>query len=211
MPCWSVLRYRKTHIRILVTKFHVPASLWRQDGVCTIRARTDILGDHSAEYTYPGSRRHRDPRPHTRRQSDVFVTDDKARSTFVKIDDSPSSRRGNYGRASLTSVGRPICVFPQQLIALLSRRNFELLSKRIRRHGGILLTPQRAKLPNGRPRDSTDWRNRLPPRLDEFVFRFNRRTSRSRGLLFYRLLQQTVMTKPVTYKRIVKAPKKSGN
>ncbi len=35
--------------------------------------------------------------------------------------------------------------------------------------------------------------------LDEFVFRFNRRTSRSRGLLFYRLLQQAVVTKPVTY------------
>ncbi|EBB4596089.1 IS1595-like element ISRama1 family transposase, partial [Salmonella enterica] len=35
--------------------------------------------------------------------------------------------------------------------------------------------------------------------LDEFVFRFNRRTSGSRGLLFYRLLQQAVVTGPVTY------------
>jgi hypothetical protein len=34
--------------------------------------------------------------------------------------------------------------------------------------------------------------------LDEFVFLFNRRTSRSRGLLFYRLLQQAVVTSPVT-------------
>jgi len=33
--------------------------------------------------------------------------------------------------------------------------------------------------------------------LDEFVFRFNRRTSRSRGLLFYRLIQQAVNTEPV--------------
>ena len=32
--------------------------------------------------------------------------------------------------------------------------------------------------------------------LDEFTFRFNRRTSRSRGLLFYRLLQQAVVTAP---------------
>ena len=38
--------------------------------------------------------------------------------------------------------------------------------------------------------------------LDEFTFRFNRRTSRSRGLLFYRLLEQAVMTQPVTYQRI---------
>jgi transposase-like protein len=32
--------------------------------------------------------------------------------------------------------------------------------------------------------------------LDEFTFRFNRRTSRRRGLLFYRLLQQAVHTDP---------------
>ena len=46
--------------------------------------------------------------------------------------------------------------------------------------------------------------------LDEFAFRFNRRTSRSRGLLFYRLLQQAVMTKPVTYGKIVEIKEKSG-
>ena len=39
--------------------------------------------------------------------------------------------------------------------------------------------------------------------LDEFVFRFNRRTSGSRGLLFYRLLQQAVVTGPVTYGDVV--------
>ena len=33
--------------------------------------------------------------------------------------------------------------------------------------------------------------------LDEFVFRFNRRTSRSRGLLFYRLVQQAANATPV--------------
>ena len=40
--------------------------------------------------------------------------------------------------------------------------------------------------------------------LDEFVFRFNRRTSNSRGMLFYRLLQQAVATAPVTYRDVVK-------
>jgi transposase-like protein len=35
--------------------------------------------------------------------------------------------------------------------------------------------------------------------LDEFVFRFNRRASRSRGLLFYRLLEQAIATAPLTY------------
>ncbi|MCK4283799.1 MAG: IS1595 family transposase [Candidatus Brocadiae bacterium] len=33
--------------------------------------------------------------------------------------------------------------------------------------------------------------------LDEFTFRFNRRTSRSRGKLFYRLMQQAVAVEPV--------------
>ena len=39
--------------------------------------------------------------------------------------------------------------------------------------------------------------------LEEFTFRFNRRKSRSRGKLFYRLAQQTVAVQPTTYRSIV--------
>ena len=39
--------------------------------------------------------------------------------------------------------------------------------------------------------------------LDEFTFRFNRRTSRSRGKLFYRLLQQAVEIPPTTYQTMI--------
>lgn len=39
--------------------------------------------------------------------------------------------------------------------------------------------------------------------LDEFIFRFNRRTSKSRGKLFYRLIQQAVQVDPVPYRDIV--------
>ncbi len=39
--------------------------------------------------------------------------------------------------------------------------------------------------------------------LDEFTFRFNRRKSKSRGKLFYRLVQQAVAVDPATYKMIV--------
>lgn len=39
--------------------------------------------------------------------------------------------------------------------------------------------------------------------LDEFTFRFNRRTSRSRGLLFYRLLQQAVALGPIKGKDLI--------
>lgn len=40
--------------------------------------------------------------------------------------------------------------------------------------------------------------------LDEFTFRFNRRRSRNRGKLFYRLVQQAVAIDPVPYKSMVK-------
>ena len=46
--------------------------------------------------------------------------------------------------------------------------------------------------------------------LDEFVFRFNRRTSRSRGLLFYRLLQQAVSHSPVSKRQLNQRPMASG-
>lgn len=45
--------------------------------------------------------------------------------------------------------------------------------------------------------------------LDEFTFRFNRRTSRSRGKLFYRLVQQALAVDPVT-ERDIKASIPAG-
>lgn len=39
--------------------------------------------------------------------------------------------------------------------------------------------------------------------LDEFTFRFNRRTSTSRGKLFYRLIQQAVQVPPRPYQILV--------
>jgi transposase-like protein len=38
--------------------------------------------------------------------------------------------------------------------------------------------------------------------LDEYTFRFNRRHSKSRGMLFYRLMQQAVQIKAVTYREL---------
>ena len=39
--------------------------------------------------------------------------------------------------------------------------------------------------------------------LDEYTFRFNRRKSKSRGMLFYRLLQNAVQVEPITYDNII--------
>ena len=43
----------------------------------------------------------------------------------------------------------------------------------------------------------------MPYYLDEFTFRFNRRNSRARGMLFYRLLQQAVDTDPHPLKDLI--------
>jgi transposase-like protein len=40
--------------------------------------------------------------------------------------------------------------------------------------------------------------------LDEFTFRFNRRTSASRGKLFYRLVQQAVQVDPAPFKTLIR-------
>lgn len=46
-------------------------------------------------------------------------------------------------------------------------------------------------------------KNKLEYYLDEYVFRYNRRTSNSRGLLFLRILEQSVKTAPVSYENII--------
>jgi len=45
--------------------------------------------------------------------------------------------------------------------------------------------------------------------LDEFTFRFNRRRSKNRGKLFFRLAQQAVAVDPAPYERIVHPPQKT--
>lgn len=46
--------------------------------------------------------------------------------------------------------------------------------------------------------------------LDEFVFRFNRRRSRSRGLLFYRLIEQSLAVAPVRCPQLVGGTRPQG-
>lgn len=50
-------------------------------------------------------------------------------------------------------------------------------------------------------------RKHLDYYLDEYTFRFNRRSSKARGLLFYRLCQQAVKVRPLYYAQIVKSGK----
>ena len=47
--------------------------------------------------------------------------------------------------------------------------------------------------------------------LDEFTFRFNRRRSKNRGKLFYRMVQQAVAIDPVPYKLMILCDKNGAN
>ena len=46
--------------------------------------------------------------------------------------------------------------------------------------------------------------------MDEFIFRFNRRTARQRGLLFLRLLERAVEADPIRYADVVANPQPTG-
>lgn len=54
-------------------------------------------------------------------------------------------------------------------------------------------------------------REHLDYYLDEFTFRFNRRTSRSRGKLFYRLIQQAAQIEPVHWTDVADGNRKHGH
>jgi transposase-like protein len=46
--------------------------------------------------------------------------------------------------------------------------------------------------------------------LNEFTFRFNRRHPRRRGMLFYRLLEQSIAANPITYSSLIANPSATG-
>jgi len=46
--------------------------------------------------------------------------------------------------------------------------------------------------------------------LSEFTFRFNRRHARRRGMLFYRLLEQSIVADPITYSSLIANPRATG-
>lgn len=54
-------------------------------------------------------------------------------------------------------------------------------------------------------------RKHLPYYLDEFTFRFNRRTSQHRGMLFYPLAQQALAVDPAPYRSLVGGSERSDH
>ena len=70
-------------------------------------------------------------------------------------------------------------------------------------------TPTRWPLPGLSRRRYHGFPN-VTSRRPEFTFRFNRRRSRRRGLLFYRLLEQAILAEPITYRSLIANPSPTG-
>jgi len=83
----------------------------------------------------------------------------------------------------------------QQILGLKSYQTAWAWLHKIRT---AMVNPNRAKL------SGTVEIEHLQAYLDEYVFRFNRRTSAKRGLLFYRLLENAVIISPTTYAELVR-------
>lgn len=102
-----------------------------------------------------------------------FVRANVVRGSIIKTDDW-------QGYAGL-----PVAGYPRQILPAEQMKLPHLVSSLLKRW--LLGTYQGAVRPS-----------HLGYYLDEFTFRFNRRTSRSRGMLFYRLVQQSVLADPVS-------------
>ena len=87
---------------------------------------------------------------------------------------------------------------PEPRQAKRPKSQFDGLSTGLNR--AVLRDYAHAPEPSARDRS-----RRALPYFDEWVFRFNRRHSRSRGLLFHTLLRQAVEGRPVTYRSLRKA------
>jgi ISXO2-like transposase domain/Transposase zinc-ribbon domain len=115
-----------------------------------------------------------------------FITTTVERGTRVRTDGLPSYR----GLHGLGYAHDPIVIsrtgLPASAVMPHVHRAFALLKR------WLLGTYQGGVQPH-----------QLDYYLDEFAFRFNRRRSRHRGLLFYRLLQEVVATEPIALTRLV--------
>ena len=127
------------------------------------------------------------------------IQDASARSLEAFIEESIEPRTvvhtdGWEGYAGLEKKG-----YPHEVTILARRKESasELLP-RVHHVVGLLKTWLAGTLHGGVSHEHLDYY------LDEFTFRFNRRTSRSRGKLFYLMVQQAVQVEPVPYQVIVK-------
>jgi transposase-like protein len=127
------------------------------------------------------------------------VADSSAGSLLLFIDEAVARGAAVITDGLQSYRGLPALGYPHERRVLLGSGEFgEAVLPRVHRVASLLT---RWLLGTHQGASS---REPLDDYLDEFTFRFNRRTSRHRGKLFFRLVEQAVAVDPVPYAAMVK-------
>lgn len=131
------------------------------------------------------------------RLQQISDTSAETLETFVQLAIAPGTEVNTDGRWGYTGLSRLGYQYKPVVLARKGKQAGTVFLPRV--HRAIsLLKRWLLGMHHGRVT-----RKHLEYYLDEFTFRFNRRGSAHRGMLFYRLLQQAVMIEPTTIQELV--------
>ena len=202
----------KTLERTLGTSYRVAWTMLQRFRVAMVRAERELLsGEVEVDETFVGGvNRGGKPGRGTSKSIVVIAVEVKQPKGFGRI------RMRQIPDASESSLRPFICdaVAPGSTVLTDGWKGYNSLSRHGYTHKKTILSssgdPAHVSMPGVHRISSLLKRwilgthqgsasaDHLQSYLEEFTFRFNRRTSRSRGLVFRRLLEQTVATGPVT-------------
>jgi transposase-like protein len=115
---------------------------------------------------------------------------------FAKANIAPGTIVYTDGDRLYNDLPRQLDITHERLVLISATEKAHRLLPAVHRVAALLKRWLAGTLHNGWSTDHLDYY------LDEFTFRFNRRTSRRRGLLWYRLVQQAVATPPQPYRTL---------
>jgi hypothetical protein len=115
---------------------------------------------------------------------------------FAKANLAPGTVLYTDGDRLYSGLTHDMDIIHERLIVVSSTEPAHRLLPAVHRVVSLLKRWLAGTFHNGQGPDHLDYY------LDEFTFRFNRRTSRNRGLLWYRLVSQAVATAPHPYRQL---------
>lgn len=118
---------------------------------------------------------------------------------FAKANIAPGTILYTDGDPLYNDLHRQLDITHEPLVVVSSTEEAHQLLPGVHRVASLLKRWLAGTLHNGHSTAHLDYY------LDEFTFRFNRRTARRRGLLWYRLVQQAVATDPHPYNELTAA------
>ena len=125
----------------------------------------------------------------TERKADIF--------SFAKANIAPGSVVYTDGDRLYNDLAKELGIVHERLVLVSSPYPAHRLLPAVHRVASLLKRWMAGTLHNGEDTAHLDYY------LDEFTFRFNRRKSNRRGLLWYRLVEQAVRTEPHPYRELL--------